>query len=333
MWVSPTPSLSLSLSPCSSLCASDVSTSVSENAKHGSAPDLEVLSGAGDGAAGADASNEVVNLAVGALPDLGAGGGVVDGGVGGVLKLLEDVRVGGGGRDLLGLHDGSLHALGGVRQDEVGAEGAQQDAALEGHGGRHGEDELVALGGGHEGEGDAGVSARGLHEGRLWGTGRGESRSSGPKAAAEALPPAACVRGTRRIAAYLSGANLALDLGIGDHAVSDPAWSVQRGSVPAEEGSSGECRSSAGVPSRLGGGGGASAAPVLDGAAGLHGLELSDDVADAPLGDAVQVHHRGVACGNGAAAARGHERVCQLPGGAGGSCLEASEECFRHGLQ
>ena len=49
---------------------------------------LEVAGHAGDGAAGADAGDEHRDLAVGLLPDLRAGGAVVDLGVGEVGELV-----------------------------------------------------------------------------------------------------------------------------------------------------------------------------------------------------------------------------------------------------
>jgi hypothetical protein len=48
---------------------------------------LEVAGDAGDGAAGADAGHQDVHVAAGVVPDLGPGGALVDGGVGGVLEL------------------------------------------------------------------------------------------------------------------------------------------------------------------------------------------------------------------------------------------------------
>ena len=68
------------------------------------------------------------------------------------------------GKDLVGLGDGALHAVGAGGEHEFGAEGAEQHAAFDAHGFGHGEDELVALGGGDEGQRDAGVAAGGLDE-------------------------------------------------------------------------------------------------------------------------------------------------------------------------
>ena len=51
----------------------------------------------------------------------------------------QDVALGVGGGDLLGLGDGALHALGALGEIEVRAEGLEHLAALEGHGLRHGQ--------------------------------------------------------------------------------------------------------------------------------------------------------------------------------------------------
>ena len=72
---------------------------------------LEELAHAGHGAAGADAGDEDVDLAVGVIPDLGAGRGLVDGGVGGVHKLAGDNAVGSLLLQLLGLGDGAFMPL------------------------------------------------------------------------------------------------------------------------------------------------------------------------------------------------------------------------------
>ena len=73
---------------------------------------LDVARDAGDGAAGADAGDQHVDRAVGVVPDLRAGGLLVDRGIGGVLELLQQhVALGIGGRDLLGLGDRAAHAL------------------------------------------------------------------------------------------------------------------------------------------------------------------------------------------------------------------------------
>jgi hypothetical protein len=51
---------------------------------------------------------------------------VVDGRVGGVVELLQDVAVGRLGQDLVGLGDGALHAVGAGREHNLRAEGQQR---------------------------------------------------------------------------------------------------------------------------------------------------------------------------------------------------------------
>src|ERR1035438_9383736 len=82
---------------------------------------LDVLGHAGDGAAGAHAADEDVHFAVCVVPDFRAVGGVVDGGVGGVVKLPQDKSVGGLGKNLIGLGDSALHAVGAGRQHDLRA--------------------------------------------------------------------------------------------------------------------------------------------------------------------------------------------------------------------
>jgi len=88
----------------------------------------------------------------------------VRGGVGGIGELLEDDAVGDLLLQLFGLGDSAFHALGALGEDEAGAEDFEELAALQAHRLGHGEDELEALGGGDEGERDAGVAAGGFDE-------------------------------------------------------------------------------------------------------------------------------------------------------------------------
>ena len=68
---------------------------------------LEETRHAGDGAAGADTRHQDIDLAAGVLPDLRAGGALVDGRVGRVLELLRDDGVGQRRGKLVGLGDGA----------------------------------------------------------------------------------------------------------------------------------------------------------------------------------------------------------------------------------
>ena len=134
---------------------------------------LQDLADAGDGSAGADAGDEDVHLAVGVGPDFLGRGGAVDLRVGLVGELLGPDGVLRVGHDFLGLLHGAAHALGARGQDDFGAEGAEHHAAFGGHGLRHGQDDLVAAGSAHHGQGDAGVAGGAFNDGAagLEGTG------------------------------------------------------------------------------------------------------------------------------------------------------------------
>ena len=80
------------------------------------------------------------------------------GGVGGVHKLAGDEAVGQLLGQLVGLGDGTLHALGALGQDQLCAVGLHQLAALDAHRLRHHDDDAVAAGGGDGSQADAGVA-------------------------------------------------------------------------------------------------------------------------------------------------------------------------------
>ena len=126
---------------------------------------LEELTHAGHGTTGANAGDEDVDPAVGVVPDLGAGRGLVNGRVRGVHELAGDDAVGSLLLQLLGLGYSALHALGAVGEHELRTVCLHQLAALDGHGLGHGDDHLVAAGRRHRGDADTGVAARGLDDG------------------------------------------------------------------------------------------------------------------------------------------------------------------------
>ena len=125
---------------------------------------LQVLANAGHGAAGADTCNKDIDLAVGVLPDLGAGGALVGVGVGRVHKLAGHKAVGNLLRQLVSLGDSALHALGTVGQHQLGTVGLHQLAALHAHRLRHDDDDAVAAGGGDGCQADAGVAGGWLND-------------------------------------------------------------------------------------------------------------------------------------------------------------------------
>ena len=87
--------------------------------------------------------------------------------VGGVVELLRNPGVGDFLVQFLGPPDGPFHAFGGRGEDQLGAEQRQQRAPLQAHALGHGQDELVALGGRHERQRDAGVAGGRLDDGGL----------------------------------------------------------------------------------------------------------------------------------------------------------------------
>ena len=127
---------------------------------------LEILAHAGDRAAGADAGHKDVNLAVGISPNLRAGSGLVDSGVCGINELAGDKAARNLLRQLVGLGNGALHALGALGQHQLCAVGLHQLAALHTHGLRHDNNDAVAPGGGHRGKADTGVAGGGLDDDR-----------------------------------------------------------------------------------------------------------------------------------------------------------------------
>mmetsp|Transcript_18412 Transcript_18412/g.46646 ORF Transcript_18412/g.46646 Transcript_18412/m.46646 type:complete len:218 (-) Transcript_18412:163-816(-) len=110
------------------------------------------------------ASNEVVHLAAGLLPDLRSSGGVVDVGIGLVVELVgqEVVRV--GSHQRLGVSSQAWEALGRRRQVYLSSELTTDGVALlEGRQLWHDDDALVAFRGADHGQPDASVAARVLY--------------------------------------------------------------------------------------------------------------------------------------------------------------------------
>ena len=117
-----------------------------------------------DGSAGSDTRYEDIYLAFGGFPDLGAGGGGMNGGVRGVDELAGDEGVLDFGMQFVGLGDRSLHALRSVGQHEFGPVGLHEVAALDRHGFGHGDDDAVPGCGGDSRKADSGVARGGLDE-------------------------------------------------------------------------------------------------------------------------------------------------------------------------
>jgi hypothetical protein len=125
---------------------------------------LEHLADAGDGAAGADAGDDDVDRAVGVAPDLLGRGLSVDLGVGGVGELRAMTAPSGSATISSALATAPFMPLA-PSVSTSSAPSPQQGAALLAHRLGHGQDEAVAAGRAHEGQGDAGVARGGLDDG------------------------------------------------------------------------------------------------------------------------------------------------------------------------
>mmetsp|Transcript_5467 Transcript_5467/g.16573 ORF Transcript_5467/g.16573 Transcript_5467/m.16573 type:complete len:276 (-) Transcript_5467:179-1006(-) len=91
----------------------------------------------------------------------------MDLGVAWVLELLEHVSVLRRGSNLLGLLHRALHALGRVRQHQLGTESLEKNPPLHRHGRRHGQHELVPERSSDERQPNPRVPRGGLHQSRL----------------------------------------------------------------------------------------------------------------------------------------------------------------------
>ena len=92
---------------------------------------------------------------------------LVNFGVRRVVELLRNPGVGRRGGQLLGLGDGALHAVLGRCEHEVRAQRPQQRPPLDAHRLGHGKRQRIALGRGHERQGDARVAAGRLNDVRV----------------------------------------------------------------------------------------------------------------------------------------------------------------------
>ena len=125
---------------------------------------FQVLPGPGQRAAGADARDEDIHVAVRIPPDLRAGRFAVHFRVGRVGELPRNERPRDLLRQFLRLRDRAFHALRAFRQHELGAVGLQDVPALHAHGLRHRQDDAVALRRRDGREADSCVAARRLDD-------------------------------------------------------------------------------------------------------------------------------------------------------------------------
>ena len=111
-----------------------------------------------DRSTGSDRRDKDVHLTIGIGPDFFRRGLRMDGGIGGIVKLLRHPSAGGFLKKLVGFGDRPAHPFRAGRENQVGTEQGQERAAFDAHGIRHREDDLVAFRGGDKSQANAGIS-------------------------------------------------------------------------------------------------------------------------------------------------------------------------------
>ena len=128
---------------------------------------LQHPAAARQGAAGANAEHEGIDVALGVVPDFFGCGEFMHQRIGRVVELRRYDGIGHGLRQLFGPRNRARHAAWAWRQLKLGPEVRQNLAALHRHSLRHHEDQAITAGGRNEGEADAGVPGRRLHQNRF----------------------------------------------------------------------------------------------------------------------------------------------------------------------
>ena len=129
---------------------------------------LQVLAGARQGTARADARDENIHFAVGVLPDFRARRRKVCGGIRGIHELPRNEGAGDGFREFFGFGNGALHTLGTFREDDFSTVGREQLAAFHAHRFGHREDRTVTAACGDACQPDPGIAARGFDDDGAW---------------------------------------------------------------------------------------------------------------------------------------------------------------------
>eukprot|EP01136_Pigoraptor_vietnamica_P031983 Opistho-1_new@93269 len=130
---------------------------------HGGVLFFQVARDAGDGAGGAHGAHEVRDAPAGLLPQLGAGGLVVDARVVGVGELVQHAALA-FFLHLVGQVARVFHAAALGREDQLGAESLHGLGTFDRQVLRHDQHHAVALDGGGHGQGDAGVARGGFDQ-------------------------------------------------------------------------------------------------------------------------------------------------------------------------
>ena len=125
---------------------------------------LQIFTYAGQRAARSDTCDEDIYLAVGVAPDLWTGGRPVDRRVGRIDELAGNKAVRDLQRQLGGLGDRALHALGALCEDKLRSVCFQNIASLHAHGLGHRQNNAVALRGCDRRKTDTGIAGCGLND-------------------------------------------------------------------------------------------------------------------------------------------------------------------------
>ena len=119
-------------------------------------------------AASAYTSHKDIYGAIGIVPDLRTCGFIMNGRIGRIVELLRNEAAWRSSLQLLGLADGSLHALSTRRKHHLGTQCLQQVATFYAHSIGHGEDELITLHGRHESQAYTRISTGRLDDSGPW---------------------------------------------------------------------------------------------------------------------------------------------------------------------
>mmetsp|Transcript_6500 Transcript_6500/g.12886 ORF Transcript_6500/g.12886 Transcript_6500/m.12886 type:complete len:215 (-) Transcript_6500:1255-1899(-) len=128
---------------------------------------FQVLSRSRDCTTSSYTSYKDVNLSICRIPNLWTGCLVMNGWVGWVFKLLQNVRVWNGISNLFRFTNSPIHPLGRICQHNFCSKGSEQYSPLHRHTRRHGQDQLVPLGSCNKGQCNACIPRGWLHQRRL----------------------------------------------------------------------------------------------------------------------------------------------------------------------
>ena len=117
-----------------------------------------------NGSSGAHSCHQAIQATFTVAPDLFSGGGFMHSGIGGIIELLEEIRLRDLRHKLLRQCNGTGHPFSAIGELQFCAIGPQHGAPFGAHRVRHGEDQPVAAGCCHHRQGNSGVAAGGFHQ-------------------------------------------------------------------------------------------------------------------------------------------------------------------------